>query len=142
MMACGGGRGVAVRRGGGLPGRRVVGGAWDCSPMGLLGASALGRGPSLLASLEMTAGDSARALAGGRIRFLLASVLQHAMIIDIDSTAKLAVRITLPFARCLQGSSVAAVAFCTGTLATTRIARRALPHRLLLPSLAAPILST
>ena len=37
----------------------------------------------------MTAGDSARALAGGPIHFLLASVLQYAMIIE-SRTAKLA----------------------------------------------------
>ena len=35
-------------------------------------------------SLEAAACALARTLAGGRIRFLLASVLQHAMIIDID----------------------------------------------------------
>ena len=74
-----------MRRGGGLPGRRVAGGAWDCSPMGLLGAGALGRGTAHLGRLEMTAGDFARVLAGGRVRFLLASVLQHAIDYRIEA---------------------------------------------------------
>ena len=72
-----------MRRGGGLPGRRVVGWSWHCSPMGLLGARVRSAGVQPSWSPEMTAGDSTRAVAGGPIHFLLASVLQDAMIIEL-----------------------------------------------------------
>ena len=82
----------------------------------------------------MTAGDSARALAAGHIRFLLASVLQDAMIIE-SRTAKLAAQ-KKPVLRsgcnladrlqsCLLHRRPRAAYFCI----TARCARILLPRR-------------